>query len=278
MRHAALAAALSLATPSAHAWCRTTTMPAQPDPLMCPAEGRPLAWPSGCAGFRFDPTVRPDPSAITPAQLERALDGSARAWAGLSCGGAAGASPSFALARLPDAVTPAGYDGLGRDTNTVAFRLTWGLDAFHPPDAAAVTVVTFGARSAEILDADTDLNLRGPSNPRGFRFATDGDASSADLQTVLTHELGHLQGLAHSDSREAVMWFQAGRGEQRQTPTDDDARGLCAAYPPGASVCDPAVLGAVLGGGGVGCAARPGGGAAAWWLLGLAALIARRRG
>jgi hypothetical protein len=273
--------ALLTASVDAGAWCQTTTVPDQPDPLMCPAEGRPIAWVSGCTGFRFDPATLPDPAVISREALTLVLDRSARAWASVACDRDTRAAPSFVLARLPDGPSTVGYDPAGGNTNTVLFRTTWGFDAFHPADAAAVTIVTFGARSASILDADTELNLRGPTNPRGFLFSVTGDARSADLQTIVTHEFGHAMGLAHSGLRDAVMWYTAGRGEQRQVPSADDALGICTMYPPGRfAVCDPDVRTARFGGGGLRCHASPGRAEApAALLLVLAAVLtARRRG
>ena len=116
---------------------------------------------------------------------------------------------------LDDFAVPVGYFEGSPNTNTVTFRDHWGDDAFHAPDAAAITIVTFTSPSARILDADTELNLRTASNPRGFVFATDGRTNAADLPTIVTHEIGHTQGLAHSGERSAVMWYSAGRGEQR---------------------------------------------------------------
>lgn len=280
MRASPLALACLLATPTASAWCRTTTMPAQPDPTVCPSEGRPIAWTTGCAGFRFDPTVLPDPRVISRAQVGTVLDLAARAWSSVSCDEATRAAPSFVLARLADGPSRAGYFEGVANTNTVAFRLRWGEDAYHPPDAAAVTIVTFGARSAAILDADTELNLRGETNPRGFAFAINADPRSADLQTIVTHEFGHSMGLAHSGLREAVMWYTAGRGEQRQEPTPDDVAGICSVYPSSRfAICDPEVRSARFVGGGVHCGVgRPGArGSLAALVALVAALIATRR-
>lgn len=282
MRAASLALGLVLAAPAARAYCRTTTMPAQPDPTVCPAEGRPIAWGAGCAGFRFDPALLPDPRVISRAQVGTVLDRSAQAWAAVPCDPSTRAAPSFTLVRLADGPSALGYfEGEG-NTNTVAFRERWAEDAYHPPDAAAVTIVTFGARSAAILDADTELNLRTERNPRGFGFATNGDPRSADLQTIVTHEFGHAMGLAHSGMRDAVMWYTAGRGEQRQAPTADDVAGVCEIYPPSRfAICDPDVRSARYVGGGAHCgiARAPGASSRARvaLALALAAVIARRR-
>lgn len=281
MRATSLALACLLATPAASAWCRTTTMPAQPDPTVCPAEGRPIAWSVGCSGFRFDPTVLPDPRVISLAQIGTVLDRSTRAWSSVVCDDATRGAPSFVLARLGDGPSRSGYYEGQANTNSLAFRATWSNDAYHPPDAAAVTIVTFGASSARILDADTDLNLRTDTNPRGFLFAINGDPRSADLQTIVTHEFGHAMGLAHTPIREAVMWYTAGRGEQRQVPTPDDVAGVCAIYPPTRfAICEPEVRAARYVGGGAHCGVGRSGarGALAALALACAAVIARRRG
>ena len=102
------------------------------------------------------------------------------------------------------------------------------------------TVGDMAGNRARILDADTEINLRSSENPRGAEFSTRGLATASDLATIVAHEFGHTQGLAHSSLPIAVMWFTAGRGEQRRTLRDDDIGGICALYPPRAGVvCDP---------------------------------------
>jgi MYXO-CTERM domain-containing protein len=245
---------------------------------MCPACGSPIAWQRPCTALRVDPRVLP--ATLTAAAFHGHVADAARAWSSFTCAGA-GRGPAFAMTVLDDLTSRVGYFEGAPNVNTVTFRDHWSDDAFHAPDAAAITIVTFTSAGAFILDADTELNLRAPANPRGFVFATDGSAAAADLPTIVTHELGHTQGLAHSAERAAVMWYSAGRGELRRAPTDDDRAGLCAIYPPRVTeTCapDPGLL--TYSGGGLTCAAGRGGGKSGWWaVLALAGLAwGRRRG
>ena len=273
------AVALHFAPVAARAYCRTTTCGVQIDPTSCPMCGGAIAWPRACTGLRVDPRVLP--TTLTATAFHAHVADAARAWADVTCPGS-GRPPAFALTVLDDLVAPVGYFAGAPNVNTVTFRDHWSDDAFHAPDAAAITIVTFTATSAFILDADTELNLRSDANPRGFVFATDGRTTAADLPTIVVHELGHTQGLAHSGVRSAVMWYAAGRGEQRRTPTDDDRAGLCAVYPPRApEYCapDPGLL--TFSGDGLACATSPRRSRGPWMgCIALAALawgVVRRR-
>jgi len=277
----ALGIALVVATfaPDAYAWCHTTTVPAQPDPLVCPARGVPLAWPFGCAALRIDPTT-PVPR-LGPGVLRQVTLDAMATWSSAACTHTAGrdasGGPSFRLVLLDDRVVPVGYLPDGPNTNTLAAQARWSDDPFHPPDAAAVTVTTFHPLTGAILDADTELNVE------GFRFAVD-DRTASDLPTILSHEFGHTQGLAHSAERRAVMWYSAGIGEQRRQLSADDAEGICTIYPPDRfAPCVPELQRGGLEGGGVACAVSPQPGRTAPratellpWVLGLAWVLRRR--
>jgi hypothetical protein len=254
---ALLALVCALAAPaSAAGFCRTTTVPAQPDPTMCPARGVPVAWSGRCASYRINDSVLPP--GITLEQFRTALVSGARAWATVICDAPTRAVPSFELVAYPDLRAPVGYFDDQPNYNIVTFRDHWNDDVYHPPDAAAITVVTYGSRSALILDADTEFNLRdGVNNPRGFVFSIAVMDNAAHLPTIITHEFGHTLGLAHSPVRTAVMWYAAGRGEQRDTPAADDIAGVCTIYPPTrAARCEPELRVDQLQGGGWYCAAR----------------------
>lgn len=242
---------------------------------MCPATGVPIAWTTGCTSLRVNPAVLAP--GISAAQLHLAVDESVRAWKTITCDATTRAAPSFELVLLEDSASPVGYFENRPNQNVVTFRARWGDDEFHDPNAAAITVVTFGSRSGAILDADTEFNV-----VARYPFSLEGGPGTTDLRTVATHEFGHTQGLAHSRDRNAVMWYTAGQGERRRTPNTDDVMGLCAIYPPDRAIrCDPELRIQSLGGGGITCAAsprRPGSGAiAVTAALALLASRARRR-
>ncbi len=272
MRYAAIALLATLLAPAAaSAYCRTRTVP-QPEATVCATEGAPLVWSGGCVSLHVNPTVTA-PN-IPRDQLRLVVDEAARAWKTVACDPVTRAAPTFELVVGADRTDPVGYQEGRPNSNVVTWRATWGDDAYHDPRAAAITVVTFGSRSATILDADTELNVRAL-----FPFSLDGGPGTTDLRTVVVHELGHTQGLAHPADRNAVMWFTAGQGERRRTPNADDIAGLCAIYPSSRAIrCDPEVRTESLEGGG--CAASPGGrGGVGVALLGgvAAALAALRR-
>ncbi len=128
-------------------------------------------------------------------------------------------------------------------------------DPFHASDRIiALTTVSYLDGTGEIVDADMELNAwdgSGPSPP-GFYFTcvdppditctSLGQASciAVDVQNVVTHEAGHVLGLAHSSDPTATMYAQAPLGEtSKRTLAQDDVNGVCAIYPAGqpTSVC-----------------------------------------
>jgi hypothetical protein len=136
--------------------------------------------------------------------------------------------------------------------NTICFNqadsaFTAGILAFTRVNSATRTGAQqppVGNKSAafvgEILDADIYFK---PGDPN-FTFATPGaiTASHFDLESVLTHELGHFFGFSHSSVWRAMMWpFVPPRGRflgdrpTTQRPdaplTDDDRVGLRVLYP-----------------------------------------------
>ncbi len=55
-------------------------------------------------------------------------------------------------------------------------------------------------------------------------------SNTADVQGVLTHEMGHILGLDHTRYQAATMFFSGGGGPEMRTLEPDDENGLCYIY------------------------------------------------
>ena len=112
-------------------------------------------------------------------------------------------------------------------------RVVWRETDWPPEvsaDTLAVTTVTYRRTSGQIIDADIDLN--------GVNHSwTDADSvelSQTDAQNTLTHELGHLLGLAHAPDADATMFASSEPGDLgKRSLAEDDAAALCFVYPAG---------------------------------------------
>ena len=206
-------------------------------------------------------------SSRTPGDSEfAAIDAAVGSWRALSA-----TCSDYAFTRGPDIQDPqVGYDKDSKDNqNVITFRESDCNDVV-PADAPCLaddtcanvykcwehgsfviglTTTTFSFRTGYILDADIELNAAGEG--RGFLFTTvdsppcgwDGDSSpstdcvAADVQNTVTHEMGHVIGLDHVFSSEAVgstMEPTAPPGETHKRIIDaGSAEGFCSAYPRG---------------------------------------------
>jgi len=99
----------------------------------------------------------------------------------------------------------------------------------------AYTAVTYSTQTGEIRDADVEMNSE------DFEFTTQPEKEpwKIDLQSALTHELGHVLGLDHTDEPEATMYTKAIPGQTgMRSLHEDDKAGICALYPKtGGSQC-----------------------------------------
>ena len=144
------------------------------------------------------------------------------AWARPSCS-------AFRATVAASAVTASpGDDGL----NVIFFEdASWPVELV--PQALGQTVIH---QNADGSMHDADIFLNGVDSA----FSLQGEAGTVDVRSVLTHEIGHALGLAHSPDPAATMYPTLAGRAWRSLEADDRA-GVCALYPgKGSGGCDEA--------------------------------------
>ncbi len=237
MRGSAVALSLGLAggvgallpAGDAAAYCRTSSclegMPhtaAVCDPPQETDCGKPLFWASRCVGYSVQEGASRE---VTFAQTEQVMHAAFATWAGASCLG--GGMPQMAVTEAAPAVCDKHeYNSNASNANIILYHDTsWPYEG--TANTLALTTVTYNIDTGEIYDADMELN----SADNDFTLGTSN--VEFDLQSIVTHETGHFQGLAHSGNPTAVMWPEyTEHTVTLRTLTPDDEAGLCAVYPP----------------------------------------------
>ena len=120
--------------------------------------------------------------------------------------------------------------------------------------ALALAALWSDADSGELLHFDIRLNGDVP-------WSVDGDEHAYDLQSALTHEIGHVLGLDHSDLDEAAMWAALEGGGFKHDLHADDVEGILHLYG------EPLTAGGIAG-----CSSSPAAVSGSWLLLLLAAI------
>ena len=153
------------------------------------------------------------------------------AWAGPSC-----TDLRFEYAGTTDITTTNMVLGLNErpdNRNVIIWReQQWPPVGATAPDVdaglVALTVLVFNATTGQIVDADIDIN------GALFQWSTTDQPGglAMDVQNVVTHEVGHFIGLAHSPIPDATMFAAAPPGELiKRDLHEDDVAGLCDVYP-----------------------------------------------
>jgi hypothetical protein len=228
----AIGVALAIAASPAAAFCRSTTCTGDcpRDADDCKTTGKPLFWPGVCVGV----SLQRDGSVNIPiADVRAVVETSFATWSALDCGGEAATISFSQLADVSCHQTE--FNTSAPNANIILFQDTqWhykGVD-----NTLAKTTVTFDAKTGEILDADIELN-------HAYNELTVSDTTVVfDLQSVLTHEIGHFIGLDHSPDPDATMFAGYDEGSTNlRTLEADDVAAACAVYPPTRSgKCEPA--------------------------------------
>lgn len=219
--------------------------------------GRPVRWQHSRVELRIDPRLE---AAFGAEAVKRAAVVAGEAWRG--------------LANAPDVViadgAPAPYDTEQRN-NGIYLLAEWPYD--HDQVAMTVTSYTPGG---EIVGVDILVN-----GQRSFEMLPEpsNGAPQHDLAAVLTHEVGHALGLAHSEEDpDATMYPRIAAGETHQrTLSADDEAAIMEAYAAAMPVATTSEARVAA------CTAVAGNGGSSSWMsaamlmLGTA-LVLRRRG
>jgi hypothetical protein len=197
-------------------------------------------------------------------EIEATIQQSLSVWTGVS-GSSLNPSKLDPIQRTPAALACSSTDGLNTicfDQNDPGFAL--GVLAF----TRVISADTLGERVSsttpaatfigQILDADILVLPGDPSTTFATPAALAANPSAYDLESILTHELGHSFGFNHSGVWGAMMFpFSPPQGQftgarpTAQTPdaplSDDDRTGLRVLYPdPNDSLHVGAISGHVL--------------------------------
>lgn len=232
---------LVLSARGASAFCQTTSC--DPTKGLCPTDaqgcfstGFPLSWVSNCVTVSVQADASPKQHidyASARSSVERAFE----AWTSVSCDGD---SPSISVVvNGPVACDASEYNDERGNANIVIFREEkWPYPG--AADALGMTRIRFDPASGEIWDSDIEVNAVDEPLSVG-----EPPAGSVDLDSLLTHEAGHLLGLAHNTLDETATMFpgyHTGSIELRSL-ADDDIAGVCGIYPPNrkaaSTSCEP---------------------------------------
>lgn len=221
-------------SPSARAFCQSRTCqpkletcpPRGPASYQCTDAGKVLFRKSSCVSFNVQEagSARHE---IDAQLFEQIVQDAFDRWLNADCGG--GAHPSISVESLGTAsCNEAQYNCTHGNANLFLFEDDEWV-ATNAADAYALTTVWFVPSTGEIRDVDVEIN--GTRGDVDWSTPRDG----VHLPSIVTHEVGHFLGLAHSpDDALAVMRprFDPKSADDLRVLTPDDEAGICSVYPP----------------------------------------------
>ncbi len=155
----------------------------------------------------------------------------------------------------------------------------------HSSSIVALTTSSYVTTTGVVLDADVELNAATAyptivDSPPCAPGAISTGCVANDVQNAMTHELGHVLGLAHAPDSSSTMYANEPLGETSKRVLDSGSKQfVCDVYPAGRASNDCASSSA--GSTSSGCSGAPDGGSVTpllALLLGVFALRPRRRG
>jgi Matrixin len=221
----------------------------------CKAEGAPLYWAKSEVHVAYHRDTSPFPNA-TQSEVWSALRIASQIWSDVECTDVDGKKRPTSLIVIEDEQSDVqipvlvGPNDDYQKQNLILFR-TKGWP--YPKAVGETIAVMKPVFSNKGTSAGQFLRARIEINASEFKFSLPDQAAPADqdykdLVAVVTHEMGHYLGLAHSNAPNSIMTDNYcaqqttrcnGRpiAEQRRL-ADDDVAGICAIYPPKAATPD----------------------------------------
>ncbi len=228
----------SLAVPaSASAFCRSTTCNPKKDMCAkddrgCNTTGEPVRWATMPIEYRFS---APGSALLIREEARAAVRAAFGRWSDTLCDGRRTSLRFVEREDVPED-KPLGRGTRGSQPFGIYFRdLGWPYDT--PDETLAQTNNTYGKSNGVIQYSDLEINTG------ARKFATTETGDGVDLQAVVTHEVGHYIGLAHSIEKDSIMATsyceigdrcEKGKVAARRLAADDIAA-VCALYPPDGS-------------------------------------------
>ncbi|QQR90682.1 MAG: matrixin family metalloprotease [Myxococcales bacterium] len=105
----------------------------------------------------------------------------------------------------------------------------------NPQQVLALTTTIFNATTGRIIDADMDINAANFSwtlEDIDFpEYDTENNRTVAELQGVMTHELGHVLGFGHMDTETSSIMYPSRFEEIDELNEKNDVNAVCTTYP-----------------------------------------------
>jgi len=248
--------ALALAPSQARAWCQMTTYNGRRLPeevgLCVLTSNHPgesvLAWQRRCTSISLS-SEQPS-STLSMEQVRGVFQRSIASWTSVDCGGA---TTGLSVDVLMDTnlCASATHNREGRNVHSVMFiQEGWVSERRLSNIAFAITYVWHNADTGEIYDVDMLLNDAATGSRGDFAICSEdecprdpGGPFTVDLENIITHEMGHYFGVAHTENLniDATMLEFAPSGERsKRSLEEDDMTAVCSIYAEGTlpAACD----------------------------------------
>jgi len=244
-------------SPLAMAFCRSTTDcksdECKKDKDECPAEGIPIRWSSPSISFSVNQNLS---AKYDQQQTRDVIIRSFQAWVNVIC--PKQNSKGETLCSNNDCKTPLRFKELPNNNapgrpwpgiacerseynqtlaNVNAIFFNDNTFVYKDADNTLARTKTYkNSITGDIFDADIEVNtsqiILSVEEDSNKALSQDEDGRPIyDLQSILTHEIGHFLGLAHSQRSDATMFFSY--NPNQRDLTDDDIEGICTIYRPG---------------------------------------------